>query len=131
MDTPDDIFLRIREWVSDHLQGGCKVLSLGDKCPCPLCDIDRLRLAIGAYEEERESAANAVQHGGDHYIKYGDVQPWDVWSLWQLDPFQASVVKYIVRWKDKNGLLDLDKVEHYLAKYREEIAKGRYAPKPK
>jgi hypothetical protein len=34
---------RLKAFVRQAMPGGCKVLSLGDGCTCPLCDIDRLR----------------------------------------------------------------------------------------
>lgn len=112
---------RLFAWMSDRPDGSCKVLSQGDACQCHLCDFNRLVDAL----KEPKSKANQIQYGGDHYHKYGDIQPWDVWSIWNLDPFQATIVRYIVRWKDKNGTGDLDKVQHYLQKYREEIDAGR------
>ena len=37
---------RLRSIIRQVLPGGCKMLSQGDGCGCPLCDIDRLvRLA--------------------------------------------------------------------------------------
>ena len=33
---------RLREFIREHKKGGCKVLSLGDACMCPLCDLDRI-----------------------------------------------------------------------------------------
>lgn len=37
---------RLREFISDHLRGQCKVFSQGDACQCALCDFDRMRAAI-------------------------------------------------------------------------------------
>ena len=61
-------------------------------------------------------SANEEQHGGDHYKKYGSIQPWDVWLHWNLNPFQANIIRYIVRYKDKNGVEDLYKAKHMLEK---------------
>lgn len=71
-------------------------------------------------------AANDIQPGGEHYRKYGKLQPWDLWSVWQLDPFQATVVKYTIRVKGDTAkqLEDIDKAIHTLQKYKEEIAAG-------
>ena len=63
--------------------------------------------------------ANSRQPGGGHYIKYGDLQVWDVVARWNLDFFQGNILKYVVRWKDKNGTEDLEKAMHYLQKYIE------------
>lgn len=67
-------------------------------------------------------SANTRQVGGDHYKKLGkDFQIWDAWFLWQLDAFQANIVKYIVRKKGtlEQRIEDLDKAGHYLEKYKE------------
>lgn len=61
-------------------------------------------------------AANERQVGGEHYHKYGQLQPWDLWTLWNLNPFQASILKHVVRYRDKNGIQDLEKALHYLEK---------------
>lgn len=65
---------------------------------------------------DKGTGANAMQVGGDHYSKYGDFQPWDAWHLWNLNGFQAAILKYVVRYRDKNGLQDLDKAKHLLDK---------------
>lgn len=59
---------------------------------------------------------NDIQHGGDHYKKYGDLQPWDVITAWKLGYLDGTALKYIARWKDKNGIEDLRKAIHFLQK---------------
>ena len=59
---------------------------------------------------------NDIQHGGDHYKKYGDLQPWDVITQWKLGYLDGTALKYIARWKDKNGIEDLRKAIHFLQK---------------
>ena len=49
-------------------------------------------------------------------MQYGSIQPWDVWLPWKLNPFQAAILKYVVRYKDKNGVEDLEKAKHMLDK---------------
>lgn len=60
--------------------------------------------------------ANDTQVGGDHYKKLGDFQVWDAWWFWKLNPFQAAVIKYVARYKNKGGIQDLEKAVHYLEK---------------
>jgi hypothetical protein len=61
--------------------------------------------------------ANERQVGGGHYKSR--IQHWDyVWEN-QLDYFQAQIIKYVTRWKDKNGKQDLEKAMHFLEKYME------------
>jgi hypothetical protein len=56
-----------------------------------------------------------TQVGGDHY-RVGKIQPWDVIEDWGLNYFEGNVVKYLMRWRRKNGLEDLEKAAHYLTK---------------
>ncbi len=53
------------------------------------------------------------QVGGCHYSRYV-IQPVDFIIANNLDWCEANVVKYITRWKDKNGVEDLRKAQHYL-----------------
>ncbi len=41
---------------------------------------------------------------------------WDIILDFNLGYFEANIVKYIVRWKKKNGLEDLYKAKEYLQK---------------
>jgi hypothetical protein len=52
------------------------------------------------------------QVGGDHY-KTKAMQPVELWAALDLNGFQASIVKYITRHKEKNGAADIDKAEHF------------------
>lgn len=69
------------------------------------------------------SGVNARQVGGVHY-GLTQFQHWDMVALFQLDYFQGQVTKYIMRWREKNGIEDLEKAQHYLEKYIE-IEKNR------
>lgn len=60
------------------------------------------------------------QVGGAHYRKERTkLQHWDVVWLFDLDYFQAQILRYVMRHKDKNGLEDLRKARHTLDKYIE------------
>lgn len=61
-------------------------------------------------------SANDRQVEGDHYKKYGDLQPWDLWHLFNLNPFQATIIKYVIRYQDKHGVRDLKKALHTIEK---------------
>lgn len=54
-----------------------------------------------------------IQHGGNHYKTKG-IQPWEYIVANDLGFFEGNVVKYVTRYKDKNGLEDLKKARHYL-----------------
>ena len=65
--------------------------------------------------------ANERQVGGDHYKMGEHEEHWDrAWRL-KWDPFQYQITKYVERWKDKNGVEDLEKALHFLQKYIEVI----------
>lgn len=53
------------------------------------------------------------QVGGDHYKKM-KIQPIKYILDNGLGYCEANVVKYISRWKDKNGIEDLRKARHYI-----------------
>lgn len=59
--------------------------------------------------------ANEKQVGGNHYSAKA-VQPWDYITSNNLGYLEGNVVKYVSRWKEKNGLEDLLKAKHYLEK---------------
>ena len=51
------------------------------------------------------------QEGGDHYkLK---IQPWTFITENNLSYFQGNVIKYAVRYQNKNGIEDLNKIIHY------------------
>ena len=52
------------------------------------------------------------QIGGSHYKKYV-ISPWTFIRENLLNPFQANVIRYVVRYEDKNGIEDLQKIIHY------------------
>ena len=70
--------------------------------------------------------ANERQVGGGHY-KIGGEEHWDRVARLQLDYFQGQITKYVERWRDKNGVEDLEKAQHFLEKYIE-LARADKAP---
>jgi hypothetical protein len=52
------------------------------------------------------------QEGGNHYKKHS-IQPYTFITKNNLSFFQGNVIKYVVRYKDKNGIEDLKKIIHY------------------
>jgi hypothetical protein len=67
--------------------------------------------------------ANDVQVAGTHY-KDKAIQPWDYIIANELGYLEGNIVKYVSRWKDKGGLDDLKKAQHYLAKLIEVVENG-------
>jgi len=52
-------------------------------------------------------------------MKYGNLQHWDIVAHFKLDYFQGQITKYVMRWRDKGGIQDLEKAAHFLEKYIE------------
>jgi len=59
-------------------------------------------------------AANEIQVGGSHY-KSG-YEHWDFAINVAMDYLSSAASKYVVRWRDKNGIEDLEKAAHYITK---------------
>lgn len=75
--------------------------------------------------------ANDHQVGGNHYRKHNsEIQHWDYAELKHFDKWQYQITKYVERWKDKNGILDLQKARHFLDKYIE-VEKAKLENKAK
>lgn len=72
-----------------------------------------------AANDKQESVANNRQVDGDHYKKYGNLQPWDVIVAWNLGYLDGTALKYIARWRDKGGINDIKKAIHFLEKFIE------------
>jgi hypothetical protein len=66
-------------------------------------------------ELERMIATSALnkQVGGSHYRDKG-IQPIIYIHANNLGFCEGNVVKYVTRWRDKNGVADLKKAIHYL-----------------
>ena len=56
--------------------------------------------------------AEEKQEGGTHYTKH-KIQPYKFIRENELSFFQGNVIKYVVRYKDKNKEEDLKKIIHY------------------
>jgi len=53
------------------------------------------------------------QEGGDHY-KALKIQPIEFIHANSIPFAEGSVIKYVTRWRAKNGLADLKKARHFL-----------------
>jgi hypothetical protein len=67
--------------------------------------------------------ANDTQIAGEHY-KSKTIQPWDYIISNNLGYMEGNIVKYVSRWRDKGGVEDLKKAQHYLAKLIEVTIRG-------
>ena len=59
-----------------------------------------------------ETFPQYTQVGGNHYTKF-NIQPYEFISKNDLSFFQGCVIKYVCRYKNKNGIQALEKVIHY------------------
>lgn len=70
--------------------------------------------------------ANDYQVGGSHY-KVNPIQHWDYVIANDIPYLEAQVIKYVTRWRLKNGIQDLHKAQHYLHKLIESEAQKQEA----
>jgi hypothetical protein len=61
----------------------------------------------------QETGALEVQVGGNHY-KDMKIQPIEFIMKNDLNFCQGNIVKYVTRYKHKNGIEDLKKAKHYV-----------------
>lgn len=60
------------------------------------------------------SSANDRQVAGTHY--QSPIQHWDYVVANEIPYLEAQVIKYLTRWRKKNGMEDVYKAKHYLDK---------------
>lgn len=53
------------------------------------------------------------QEGGSHY-KDLPIQPVEYIYKNNIGYFEGNVIKYVSRWRSKNGIQDLEKAKHYI-----------------
>lgn len=63
--------------------------------------------------EPADRAALSTQEGGDHY-KNLKIQPVEYIHANGLGFIEGSVIKYVTRWRSKNGIADLRKARHFI-----------------
>lgn len=54
-----------------------------------------------------------TQIGGNHYKTF-EIQPIEFIHKNHLSYIQGNVIKYVCRYRDKNGIEDLKKARHYI-----------------
>ncbi len=58
--------------------------------------------------------ASEIQIGGGHYAKY-KIQPTEFIHVNNIPFIEGNVIKYVLRHKEKNGIEDLKKAQHYIS----------------
>lgn len=69
-------------------------------------------------EKEKLGSALDIQVGGDHYKQF-EIQPIEFCEKNKLTACQSNIIKYVCRFKFKDGIKDLEKAQHYLALLKE------------
>lgn len=98
---------------------------------CDICPADPFNPKTFKYSYEdsaydsaafEKQSASETQVGGDHYAK-NKIQPIDFILANNLGWCEANAIKYLTRWKNKNGLEDLRKAQHYIELLIERVEK--------
>jgi hypothetical protein len=77
--------------------------------------VDSNSLKKGYEDLMTRLTANNVQIAGTHYSEKS-IQPWDYIVANQLGYLEGNIIKYISRYKEKGGIQDLRKAQHYIEK---------------
>ena len=57
--------------------------------------------------------ASETQVGGQHYQQF-IIQPVEFCYKNNIPYLEATAIKYLCRWREKNGIEDLEKAKHYI-----------------
>ena len=70
---------------------------------------------VKAAQAELDAFHSALgkQVGGQHY-KDQVIQPVEYIHANGIGYFEGNVIKYVTRWRNKNGIADLEKAKHYI-----------------
>ena len=80
--------------------------------PCATC-VDNANWHNNREERHQAQAALTTQVGGKHY-KDMPIQPVEYIHKNSIGYFEGCVIKYVSRWRKKNGVEDLKKARHFL-----------------
>jgi hypothetical protein len=75
------------------------------------------------------SQANDRQIGGSHYKRDGGIEHWDLIERSGIGYLEGCATKYVARWRQKGGVQDLEKAEHYVQKLIELHDEGVRLPR--
>jgi hypothetical protein len=80
-----------------------------------------------------ETTANISSYniGNSDYSKHS-IQPWDIWEEYHLNPWDADIVKRVLRTKKgESRKMDYEKIIHICKKRIEQIERGYVHETPK
>ncbi len=87
------------------------------------------RPTTGVAQQPPPPRANDTQVAGNHYKQF-QIEPWDAIVDWGLGYLDGNAVKYLSRWRHKNGIEDLKKARHYIDKLLETEMEKRNGTDP-
>lgn len=99
----------------NDLKNGTKLYH-GDANQCVIDCLEELQHCrdedTDPFDESPVQSALDVQIGGDHYKTA--IQPVQYIHANEIGFCEGNVIKYVSRWKKKNGIADLEKAMHYI-----------------
>lgn len=60
----------------------------------------------------RDEISVRDRHVGDSDYSKHKIQPWDIWLAYGLNPWDADIIKRVLRSKPGQRLLDYEKIKH-------------------
>lgn len=74
--------------------------------------------------EDKRSEVMSHNVGTSDYSKHR-IQPWDIWEEYHLNPWDADIIKRVLRTKQGDSRrLDYEKIIHICQKRIEQIGRG-------
>lgn len=122
-------------WTTSGIAGEvisfCSFIFNNSKVPVPLYDIDDEveSISISKIQEQKVSFDEDVRSynvGESDYSKH-KIQPWDIWLDYRLNPWEADIVKRILRTKKSEPRRqDFEKIIHIAKELIRQIDSGEY-----
>lgn len=112
-------------WLDMTINKDYEVLKVEDghvTCINDFNEINDLRIGDVVPSFYKENKAINEQIGGTHYRDKA-IQPIEYILANDLGFCEGNIIKYVSRYKDKNGIEDLKKAKHYLEFLIEEVEK--------
>lgn len=74
--------------------------------------------------QDKKEDVMSYNIGASDYSKH-KIQPWDIWEEYKLNPWDADIVKRVLRTKEgESRKLDYEKIIHICKKRIEQIERG-------
>ena len=112
-------------WLDMTINKDYEVLKVEDghvTCVNDFNEMNELRIGDVVPSFYKENKAINEQIGGTHYRDKA-IQPIEYILANDLGFCEGNIIKYVSRYKDKNGIEDLKKAKHYLEFLIEEVEK--------